>query len=312
MLEPKMSQGSQSIAQFYDVLPHIQKETADGGFLTFAPFTQKHEGFSWLNTFLKPHTCPEFAQLTQKTLKRFREVLFEGIAFDAINTVQDIGCGYGTDLIALANHYPHITCYGHTLSAEQREFGSTRAAQKGVSDRVTIFQRNSATEAFEAQADLCFGFEVAVYVKDKTQLFRNITDHLKPGSVVVLADVMTTTRFQMNSDLISSYIATQPEWETVLSQHQLYPLSIIDVTQEIGHFLDDPHFDQHLDSCAKEFGLSQNDSDHLKGMHQLGKGLRAGLVRYLLFKLTYLPTIEPKTIADRLHGCFESPEQWIA
>ena len=67
-------------------------------------------------TFLHPEKYPDEISLIQVKQEEMRQVLFYQEDFQRAQTFLDIGCGYGTDVIQVAEIYPHITAHGFTIT----------------------------------------------------------------------------------------------------------------------------------------------------------------------------------------------------
>lgn len=250
-------------------------------FLTFGPFPEIMPGFSWIVAGAYPEKYQEYIPFVLESQREMREVLFSHVNFDRCHKVLDFGCGYGSDLIALAQKYPHLELNGYTIAQEQAKVGTQKVAAHGLQDRVTIFNRNSALDPFPDRYDLFFGFEVAHHIKNKKALFTNIGDHLNDDGYLVLADFISHQAFTIEHEETSSYFITQDEWVEQLSSQQLQIIECIDISQEIANFLHDPDFETHL-SQIDSINQNADTQAAFRSYNGLGKLLRQGMASYVL------------------------------
>lgn len=250
-------------------------------FLTFGPFPEILPGFSWILAGAYPEKYQQYIPLVLESQREMREVLFSHVNFDRCHKVLDFGCGYGSDLITLAQKYPHLELNGYTIASQQAQVGTKKIAAHGLQDRVKIFNRNSALDAFPDRYDLFFGFEVAHHIKNKKDLFSNIGDHLNDTGYLVLADFISHQSFTIEHEETSSYFITKDEWVEQLSSQQMQIVECIDISQEIANFLHDPDFETHL---AQIDSINQNADTQaaFRSYDGLGKLLRQGMASYVL------------------------------
>ncbi|NEO38501.1 MAG: SDR family NAD(P)-dependent oxidoreductase [Moorea sp. SIOASIH] len=249
-------------------------------FLTFGIFTEIIPNFSWMN-FLASTNQEEFSQVALDSQKELRELCFLEVDFLNRHKVLDFGCGYGSDLITLAQTYPHLQLNGYTISSEQAKFATDQVSTYQLQDRIQVFNRDSSKDEFPDSYDLIFGFEVAHHIENKNDLFWNISNHLREEGLLVLADFIASGNSDINHDETSSYFITKQHWIEQLSEKHLQLISAIDVSLEIANFLYDPEFDEIIDDAYQK-----NNDEHLRSAmqsyNQLGKLLKKGLASYVL------------------------------
>ncbi|HEX9188848.1 MAG TPA: methyltransferase, partial [Vicinamibacteria bacterium] len=276
------------VAEYYNAIPGAAR-MLDGGskedqaerYLTFGPFHEILPGFSWVRTFAEPEKHAEHAVLCFEAQKEMREALFRRVDFASCRSVLDFGCGYSSDLVALAQKHPHLQLTGYTIAAEQARIGAEKVKRLGLDDRVTVLNRDSARDEFPGQHDLVFGFEVAHHVPDKRALFGNIGRHLRPGGALVLADFVSRAGFSIDHDATSSFFVTKEEWSDLLSENGIEVEECVDISQEIANFLHDPDFDATI-AGIEAFRGDPNILAGFKSYDQLGKLLRRRLTDYVL------------------------------
>ena len=276
------------VAEYYDAIPAAASELRGGSredederFLTFGPLARVVPGFSWALTFFDPERHSEFAKMCLEAQKEMRHALFRKVDFSRCRAALDFGCGYGSDVIALARQQEHLKLHGYTIAGEQAAIGRKKVSESQLDGRVTIFHRDSARDEFPGRYDLVFGFEVAHHIRDKRALFRNIRDHLNDRGMLVLADFVSRTGFAIEHDDTSSFFVAHEEWVDLLSSHGLRIVDCIDISPEISNFLDDPDFDATLERLDP-FRRDTNIRAAFKSYDQLGKLLRRGLADYIL------------------------------
>ncbi len=283
-------QQQQQVAQdYYDAVAAL---TVDWGqsddpqafedyFLTFGPFPDILPGFSWIQAFSDPRAYPDFVKRIQQAQKEMRATLFANVDFSACHRVLDIGCGYGSDLISLAEQYPHLQLNGYTISSQQAEVGMAKVKTHHLQDRLQIYNRDSAADEFPDDYNLVFGFEVAHHILNKTLLFANIGRHLQDQGYLVLADFISNADFAIEHFESSSFFITKTEWIDHLSQNQLQIIECIDISREIANFLYDANFDEHLEAIYRN-NRDENVKAGFQSYNQLGGLLRKGLASYVL------------------------------
>ena len=276
------------VADYYNAIPGAAR-MLDGGskegqaerYLTFGPFHEILPGFSWIRTFAEPEKHAEHAVLCFEAQKEMREALFRRVDFASCRSVLDFGCGYSSDLVALAQKHPHLDLTGYTIAAEQARIGAEKVKHLGLEGRVQVLNRDSARDEFPGLHDLVFGFEVAHHVPDKKALFANIGRHLRPGGALVLADFISRAGFSIDHDTTSSFFVTKEQWSDLLSENGIEVEECVDISQEIANFLHDPDFDATI-AGIQAFQGDPNILAGFKSYDQLGKLLRQRLTDYVL------------------------------
>ncbi len=267
------------VAEFYNHTTNMY--TGIDGVLNFAPFTEVIPGFSWILTFAYPEKYKKQIKFVFDKQKEMRNILWRNVDFSSCVRVLDFGCGYGADLINLAQKYEHLQLSGYTISNKQAEIANQEIYKLNLQDRITIFNRDSSSDDFPDQYDIIFGFEVASYIKNKRVLISNVNNHMKNRGLLILADFIANLAFPIEHEKTSSYIITKEQWIDLLSQNYLKVIDCIDVSHEIGNFLYDPNFQENLNHIPK---ISQNENvkSCMQAYNNLGKMLRKGLVSYVL------------------------------
>ena len=273
-----------------DVNSKIAKE-----YLRFSPFPQIIPEFSWLEITLNPEKERENAELSLKYQEQMKNVLFRGIDFSSIAQVMDVGCGYATDLIGLAQKYPHLQLHGYNISPEQVKIGRERVENLGYSQRINIYNRNSAQQPFPDEYDLIFSYQVIHHIKKKQDVFLNISEHLRNGGLFVAAEIISNLPLTPIEDQKSTaYFATRAKWAELLAQNNLRVVEGVDASTEIGNFLYDGNFTENFTRLTQSY--DEITKNHLLGPHELGELLRKKLTVYLLITVQKDSLLDKETI----------------
>ncbi len=262
----------------------------DDAYLTFVPFPEIVQGFSWIRTFAFPEgeNNAEHRALVFREQQHMRRLLFRHVDFTSCRTALDFGCGYGSDLIRLGSQHPHLKLDGFTISARQREIVAQKITEGQLQSRARVFHRDSSGDEFPGHYDLIFGVEVACHIENKDGLVRNIADHLSEAGTLVLADFISNAQFAIEHPSTSSYLITQEEWAQLLARRQLEVVECIDAGREVANSLYEPEREDTL----RELGRRVSDANVLRGIEsyvQLGEMLRKGLMRYVLLTVRRRP-----------------------
>lgn len=303
--ETRSAKPKSVVADYYNAIPGAAR-MLDGGskedqaerYLTFGPFHEVLPGFSWVRTFAEPEKHAEHAVLCFEAQKEMREALFRRVDLSACRSVLDFGCGYSSDLVALAQKHPHLRLTGYTIAAEQARIGAEKVKRLGLAERIQVLNRDSARDEFPGTHDLVFGFEVAHHVPDKKALFGNIGRHLRDGGALVLADFISRAGFSIDHETTSSFFITKEEWSDLLSRNGIEVEDCVDISQEIANFLHDPDFDATIAGISA-FKQDPNILAGFKSYDQLGKLLRRRLTDYVLLTARKRPGVPADDLRRR-------------
>ncbi|QSQ18101.1 SDR family NAD(P)-dependent oxidoreductase [Myxococcus landrumensis] len=270
-------------ARFYDDSAERERVLApDEVYLTFGIQRRHVTGFSWLKSVYGVSEQPSHAQVLLEGQRGLRSVLFRGVRWSSVSKVLDFGCGYASDLIALARKHPHLKLDGYTISGEQASIDAERIHARELQDRVRVFARDSAKDPFPDHYDVAFGFEVATHVADKAALFSNLSQGLQNGGFLLLADFISNGVSAINVEETASYNVNAEEWAELLARNHFRLVESVDISREAATFLDDPAFDQNLALVAQRFPLSDLVKRNYEAMRNFGKALDKGLMSYAL------------------------------
>src|SRR5437762_2429567 len=100
--------------------------------------------------------------------------------------VLDVGCGYGTTAIYLANNF-RCTVDGLTLSPKQARIARTKIARAGVGDRVRVGIGDAEQLHFNGQYDVIWMMESSEHFEDKAGFIHKTAQLLREHGKFVIA-----------------------------------------------------------------------------------------------------------------------------
>ncbi len=269
-------------------------------FLTFAPFPEAVEGFSWILTFMEPQEHRAHFEQMLARQQEMRKQLFSGIDFAKVKRAFDLGCGYASDLIILALEHTHLQAQGFTLSAAQIDYARARIVRYQVQDRVQVYCQDSASREFPQRYQLIFGIEVLHHTRNKEALFSNVARHLDDRGHLLLADTLSNTSFPIHLNKTGAFSETVSGYSSLLAGNGLAITECIDASREIANFLVDPSFEEHLDYLQHTYPAMQPLEAIHRGWDNFGLALRRRMARYLLLKIRkVLPNTDESALKTR-------------
>lgn len=309
-------EGPALVYDFYDELTVLSQnyanssedaDTDEEGHLTFGFLPRPDPQFSWVRALFEKKTDPEGHQRLRQTQRALKDALFADIDFKNIQTVFDYGCGHAADLASMVLAHPHLRGQGFTVSSGQVAVGRKRLAEMGLEDRVQVNCADSSKVPFTQRSDLIFGVEVTGLIADKEGLFRNIADSLAPGGVLIIADFVATGESIANPDT-HSYTPNARDWAAVLGDRKLRLVRATDASFEVANWLEDAQFEENIDALVQKYQLSTLTKRHLLSNGNIGRALRADLMRYFLLRAIPSPheTVEAVTAFNL--ACLENAD----
>ncbi|AUX33060.1 MULTISPECIES: SDR family NAD(P)-dependent oxidoreductase [Sorangium] len=292
--------GSEVVADYYNTATHIfRAQDRYLRYITLAPLPAVIDDFSWLVTFSRPESRPEYLKMVVERQEELRRTLFWNVDFSKVHSFLDIGCGLGTDLVEIAESYVHVRGDGYTIARRQFDFASQDIRDRGLSDRVHVHLRDSSQDPFPGQYDLIYGIEVCHHVKNKEGLYSNIASHLRLGGLLNLADTIARTSGDINSEEVGSYSPTEIRYSRLLATNALEVIECIDVSEEIANFLEDARFEENLALLGADHTHrgSAGAAEH-RAWNNYGKALRMGLVAYVLLSAR---KVDPRSNLDAVY-----------
>jgi cyclopropane-fatty-acyl-phospholipid synthase len=103
-------------------------------------------------------------------------------------TLLDVGCGWGSNLLYLAEH-SEGNFRGVTLSEKQRQFTLRRAEEIGVGDRVRVDRAHVEDLALEPESlDAVLFVGSIVHMHNREEIYRMMAGALRPGGRLLVSD----------------------------------------------------------------------------------------------------------------------------
>jgi len=115
--------------------------------------------------------------------------------------VADVGCGHGASTIIMAKAYPNSRFYGFDVHEKSIETARQRAADAGVSDRVT-FEVRRARELPNEQFDLICFFDCLHDMGDPVGAMKAASAALAPGGSCMIVEPMAGNSVEENFNII--------------------------------------------------------------------------------------------------------------
>lgn len=146
--------------------------------------------------------------------------VFRAAQIEPQHVLVDVGFGSGEQDFLLARNFQFTKLTGFNIAAKQVAYASERAAQEGLADKLE-FRHGQAEELpgiAPASIDRILSIECAFYF-DRPRFYARAAEVLKPGGLLVLADIAFTgrmPRFARNSDdlrRVGLRDENQKEWE---------------------------------------------------------------------------------------------------
>ncbi|WP_341873629.1 class I SAM-dependent methyltransferase [Roseibium hamelinense] len=93
-----------------------------------------------------------FYDVTRKYYLLGRDHLIEQLEPGPDQTVLELGCGTGRNLIGAAKRYPNVTFHGIDISQQMLETARESVARAGLSDRIYLHQGDASSSSFVSSA----------------------------------------------------------------------------------------------------------------------------------------------------------------
>ena len=120
---------------------------------------------------------------------------------DAGAKVADVGCGHGASTIIMAKAFPNSRFYGYDVHEKSIETARQRAADAGVSDRVT-FEVRRARELPNEQFDLICFFDCLHDMGDPVGAMKAASAALAPEGSCMIVEPMAGNSVEENFNII--------------------------------------------------------------------------------------------------------------
>ena len=105
------------------------------------------------------------------------------------DTVIELGCGQGANLIYLSHCHPKSKFLGFDLQPRKKI---------DMPENVTIYEQDysSLSQIPDQSVDVVYAIETLVYCSDKEKVFREVWRVMKPGAVLIVYDYASKDRFE--------------------------------------------------------------------------------------------------------------------
>ena len=116
------------------------------------------------------------------------------------DTVIELGCGQGANLIYLAHCHPKSKFLGFDLQPRKKI---------DMPENVTIYEQDysSLSQIPDQSVDVVYAIETLVYCTDKEKVLREVWRVMKPGAVMIVYDYASKERFETYDSHIQQAIA---------------------------------------------------------------------------------------------------------
>ena len=116
------------------------------------------------------------------------------------DSVVELGCGQGANIVYLANCYPGARFVGFDLQPRKKI---------DIPKNVTIYEQDysSMAQIADSSVDVVYAIETLVHCSDKETPLREIRRILKPGGVIVVFDYSLSARYETFDKEIQKAIA---------------------------------------------------------------------------------------------------------
>ena len=149
----------------------------------------------------------DFEQENQGFVDRFREYFpdfSEGHVFD-------LGCGPGDIAIRFARVFPSCRIIGVDASAPMVRLAEAAVQQAGLSDRITFRCERFQDLAGVSVADAAISNSLVHHVRNPLQFWHTLRLVVKPGSPVLVMDLLRPDSPEEAQTVVDRYAAKEPE-----------------------------------------------------------------------------------------------------
>ncbi|MFA0964142.1 class I SAM-dependent methyltransferase [Roseivirga sp. BDSF3-8] len=146
--------------------------------------------------YLHGYTSREQQRLYEQA-RMVENIIFNTIDYSETDQLLEIGCGVGAMSEILLRRFPHLTLTGIDYQTEQVDQASSFLKNVPyATDRYTIRQMDAMDMDFESSTfDAAFICWVLEHVSDPLRVLTEARRVLKPGSQVVITEVLNSTFF---------------------------------------------------------------------------------------------------------------------
>lgn len=116
--------------------------------------------------------------------RRSLELSCEHAGLEDGHDILELGCGWGSLTLFMAQRYPHSRITGVSNSASQREFILAKAAELGVADRVRIITADVNALELDETFDRIVSIEMFEHMRNYQSLMRKCAKWLRPDGAL--------------------------------------------------------------------------------------------------------------------------------
>lgn len=129
-----------------------------------------------------PDGCESLEAAEEASLAQIceRAEIFDGAR------ILDLGCGWGSLSLYLAEKYPNARITSVSNSGPQREWIQARAAERGIGNRLNVITADMNEFDTEYRFDRVVSIEMFEHMNNWKELLRRVSGWLKPGGKVFL------------------------------------------------------------------------------------------------------------------------------
>ena len=146
--------------------------------------------------------------------------MFRLVDFARIKHVVEVGCGYASDLIRLVQGHPNLQLHGINISTEQIEIARVRLRELELDSKIQLFKRDLSKESLPGNYDMALGIQIMHHIEDKANAFSHLSDKLKDGGIVILAEIISNTMETIKHEPSSAYFVSKQAWAEILAQQR--------------------------------------------------------------------------------------------
>jgi len=156
-------------------------------------------GNDFFELFLDPlmvYSCAHFldpAEPLEVAQRRKLDLICRKLELGPGDRFLDVGCGWGALVVHAAAHYG-VEATGVTVSGEQADVARKRAAEAGVTERVTILTDDYRHSAGRFDAIASVGMVEHVGLKHLPEYFGHLRRLLAPGGLLLNHGIVTRAR----------------------------------------------------------------------------------------------------------------------
>jgi cyclopropane fatty-acyl-phospholipid synthase-like methyltransferase len=153
------------------------------------------------------YAAADFSAENQGFVERFREYFPDF----SRGQVFDLGCGPGDIPVRFAKAFPGCSVTGIDASRPMIELAERVISQAGLSDRVTVWCERFQDLAGANQADAVISNSLLHHLPNPLQFWRKLRSFVKPGSPVLVMDLLRPESPEAAQAIIDRYAKGAPD-----------------------------------------------------------------------------------------------------